>query len=87
MIVPRVVSESGFLNLVDTNPFMEVNLKLSRHIHVKENFNVDLSAGVQNMFNSYQDDFDSGATRDSDYIYGPGRPRTFFLGLTIGNFH
>ena len=28
------------------------------------------SAGVQNMFNSFQNDFDFGADRDSGYIYG-----------------
>jgi len=87
MIVPRVVSASGFLDLVDTNPFMEVNLKTSYHFEVRESFHLELSGGVQNLFNSYQDDFDVGPTRDSDYIYGPARPRTFFVGLKIGNSH
>ena len=87
MIVPRVVSESGFLDLVDTDPFMDVNLRLSYHIDLKEDFHIELSGGVQNIFNSYQDDFDIGAERDSQYVYGPARPRTFFLGIKIGNFH
>jgi len=87
MIVPRVVSETGFLDLVNTNPFVEVNLKASYHFDVKESFHLELSGGVQNLFNSFQDDFDVGPTRDSDYVYGPARPRTFFIGLKIGNFH
>ena len=87
MIVPRVVSESGFLDLVDTDPFMDVNLRLSYHFDLKEDFHLELSGGVQNIFNSYQDDFDTGPERDSDYIYGPLRPRTFFIGIKIGNFH
>lgn len=87
MIVPRVVSESGFLDLVDTDPFMDVNLRLSYHIDLKEDFHIELSGGVQNIFNSYQDDFDIGAERDSEYVYGPARPRTFFLGIKIGNFY
>jgi len=33
------------------------------------------------MFNAYQKDFDIGATRDSDYIYGPSRPRTYTFGI------
>lgn len=28
-------------------------------------------------------DFDSGDERDSSYIYGPSRPRTFFVGLKL----
>ncbi len=87
MIVPRVVSETGFLDLVETNSFMEVNLKTTYHFHVKESFHLELSSGVQNLFNSFQDDFDVGPGRDSDYVYGPARPRTFFIGLKIGNSH
>ena len=40
-------------------------------------------AGLQNIFNSYQNDFDKGALRDSGYIYGPSRPRTLHVGLSI----
>ncbi len=87
MIVPRVVSESGFLELRESDPFMDVNLKLSYHFHLKDNFHLELSGGTQNIFNSFQSDFDTGPERDSDYVYGPARPRTFFLGLKIGNFH
>ncbi|WP_262713540.1 TonB-dependent receptor [Pedobacter aquae] len=42
---------------------------------------IDCSLGVQNIFNSFQKDFDTGPTRDSGYVYGPARPRTFYLGL------
>ena len=87
MTVPRVVSESGFLDLVESDPFLDVNLRLSYHFDLKEDFHLELSGGVQNIFNSYQDDFDIGAERDSDYVYGPSRPRTFFIGIKIGNFH
>ena len=87
MIVPRVASESGFLDLRESDPFTDVNLKLSRHFDLNDNFHLELSGGVQNVFNSFQDDFDTGPGRDSDYVYGPARPRTFFIGLKIGNFH
>ncbi len=87
MIVPRVVSESGFLNLIESDPFLEFNLKLSYHFDLTEAFQLELSGGIQNAFNSYQDDFDIGPTRDSDFIYGPGRPRTFFVGVKVGDFH
>ncbi len=87
MIVPRVVSETGFLDFVDSNPFLDMNFKLSYHLDVREEFHLELSSGIQNIFNSFQDDFDTGPTRDSDYIYGPAKPRTFFFGVKIGDFH
>ena len=42
-----------------------------------------VNAGVQNIFNAYQNDFDKGADRDSGYIYGPSLPRSFFAGVKI----
>lgn len=86
MIAPRVVSDTGFMDLVDTESFLDMTAKLTYHFDPIENFHVELSGGVQNIFNSYQDDFDTGALRDSDYIYGPNRPRTFFIGLKFGDF-
>ncbi len=85
MIVPRVVSESGFLNLIGTDPFFDANMKVSYYFDVSEDFQVELSGGIKNVLNSYQDDFDVGAGRDSDYIYGPAAPRSVFVSLKIGN--
>ena len=44
---------------------------------------LQFNVGVQNIFNSYQKDFDKGATRDSGYIYGPGAPRSYFAGVKL----
>jgi outer membrane receptor for ferrienterochelin and colicins len=44
---------------------------------------LQLNGGVQNIFDSYQDDFDQGAMRDAGYVYGPTFPRTFFAGLKL----
>ncbi|TRX47274.1 TonB-dependent receptor [Fulvivirga sp. M361] len=87
MIVPRVVNELGFLDLIESDPFLDMNIKASYHFDVRENFHLELSGGVKNIFNSYQDDFDSGAGRDSDYIYGPAAPRSIFVSVKIGNLH
>ncbi len=46
---------------------------------------LQLYAGMKNIFNSYQNDFDSGINRDPGYIYGPGEPRTVYFGIKIGN--
>lgn len=44
---------------------------------------LELYSGLRNIFNSYQDDFDIGKNRDSNYIYGPSIPRLFFVGITL----
>ncbi|RNC88269.1 MAG: TonB-dependent receptor [Winogradskyella sp.] len=87
MIVPFVISDSGFLQLNESNPFFDLNINAEAHFDVSNDFEVTLNAGVKNVFNSYQDDFDIGPTRDSDYVYGPALPRTFFVGIKIGKSH
>ncbi|MDF0717478.1 TonB-dependent receptor [Muricauda sp. 334s03] len=87
MTVPHVISDSGFMDLVETDAFYDLNLKLETHFDVNDSFAITLSGGAKNIFNSYQDDFDMGAGRDSDYIYGPSAPRTFFIGLKFGKLH
>ncbi len=87
MTVPRVISDTGFLSLNEVNPFFDLNLKLESHIDFNENFMVTFSGGVRNLFNSFQDDFEIGAGRDSDYVYGPNLPRTFFIGVKFGKLH
>jgi outer membrane receptor for ferrienterochelin and colicins len=47
----------------------------------KENYKLQCFAGMQNIFNAYQRDFDSGPQRDAGYVYGPIRPRTAFFGI------
>jgi|694.fasta_scaffold04509_8 outer membrane receptor for ferrienterochelin and colicins len=78
---------AGFVDedrLVETKPFHEINLKTSYTFELKSEVQLQLNAGVQNVFNSYQNDFDSGVNRDAGFVYGPGRPRTFFVGVKIG---
>jgi outer membrane receptor for ferrienterochelin and colicins len=40
-------------------------------------------AGFKNLLNRYQREFDRGPGRDSNFIYGPSTPRTWFLGFRI----
>ncbi len=87
MTIPRVINSNGLLELIESPSFWDMNIKLSQHLDITENFHINLSTGVQNVFNEYQDDFESGPTRDSDFIYGPSRPRTFFFGIKFGNLH
>jgi TonB dependent receptor. len=54
-------------------------------MRISKSVTVEWFAGMKNIFNSYQKDFDKGIERDPSYIYGPSLPRTVFLGLRIGN--
>ena len=80
------VDLTGFMKLEETPDFMDVTAKLTYHLDLDEHLHVEFSGGVQNLFDSYQQDFDLGALRDSDYIYGPNRPRSFFFGIRFGDF-
>ncbi len=86
MIAPHII-DGEMMNLVHTPKFFELNFRLGKTFTVKKDYFIEVSAGIQNMFNAYQKDFDIGATRDSDYIYGPSRPRTYTFGIKIGHFH
>lgn len=83
MLVPHQVNRQ----LINSRQFVEVNLRLGYLFQIRDHFNIEANVGVQNILNSYQSDFDRGALRDSDYVYGPSRPRTFVFGLKIGHFH
>ncbi len=65
--------------------FMDFNIKANYTFHLSENLKFQLNAGVQNIFNTYQKDLDKGVDRDPGYIYGPGNPRIFFVGVKIFN--
>lgn len=69
---------------VKTRSFFDNNIKVSYLFEFEKlNFGIEVYAGVKNIFNAYQSDFDTGKNRDSNYIYGPGLPRSYFFGVTI----
>jgi outer membrane receptor for ferrienterochelin and colicins len=75
--------EEGQLN--KSQSFFETGIKLTYEIRITDNVVIQLNGGVKNLFNSYQNDFDTGIDRDPAYIYGPLSPRTLYFGLKIGN--
>jgi len=68
---------------VNTPGFFDLNVKLSYDFKLKGSAKLRLNGGVQNIFNSYQNDFDKGTFRDAGFIYGPALPRSLTLGLKI----
>ncbi|MGI6073668.1 MAG: TonB-dependent receptor [Fermentimonas sp.] len=72
------------VNITEKSPtFFELNTKVAYTFNVHKDVQLEINAGIQNIFNSYQSDFDTGAGRSSTYIYGPGMPRTIFAGSKI----
>lgn len=68
---------------VNTRDFFDMGVKVAYDFKLYKSVNLQLSAGVQNVFNAYQNDFDQGVERDSEYIYGPAAPRSYFAGIKI----
>ncbi len=68
---------------VNTPVFFDLNIKLSYDFKLTGSTKLQLNGGVQNIFNSYQNDFDRGTYRDSKYIYGTALPRSLTFGLKI----
>ncbi len=66
-----------------TPHYMDMGFKASYDFHLPGGVELELNAGVQNIFNAYQRDFDQGPDRDSGYMYGPSQPRTWFAGVKV----
>lgn len=80
----KVPHYAGYIDedrLETTSTFWVLNLKLHRLINITENYRVSLFLGAYNVLNSYQEDLDKGVDRDSGYVYGPAKPRSFYLGF------
>jgi outer membrane receptor for ferrienterochelin and colicins len=87
MLIPYfgpTIPEPETGELRESDPFFDVGIKVRYTIKLN-GASLQLFTGMKNIFNSYQDDFDSGIDRDPGYIYGPLAPRTFFVGLKLGN--
>lgn len=71
-----------------TSPsFTEFNTKVSYTFNLPAvDSGLELFGGVKNITNAYQSDFDSGKNRDSNFVYGPGMPRSFYVGLKLKSF-
>lgn len=70
---------------ITSDTFVELGFKSSYTFNLeKVGTQLQVFGGMKNIFDAYQTDFDSGKNRDSNYVYGPATPRTFFIGLKLG---
>lgn len=64
--------------------FTDVGFRISHTFELdKVRSGLELFGGMKNAFDSYQNDFDTGKNRDSNYIYGPSLPRSIIFGLRL----
>ncbi len=70
--------------LETSDPFLDFGFKLRYTVRLN-GAHLQFHAGMKNVLNSYQSDFDRGVYRDPGYIYGPVQPRMVYLGIKIGN--
>ena len=84
MLVQHLAGSGTEIDVAVTTPsFFDMNVKLSYDFRIMNQVTLQFNAGVSNVFNAFQKDFDRGADRDSGYIYGPSVPRSFFAGVKL----
>ena len=84
MLVQHLQGSGTDIDCAVTTPaFFDANLKVAYDFEVFNYAALQLNCGIQNLFNSYQNDFDRGELRDSGYIYGPMKPRSLFVGVKV----
>lgn len=72
--------------IIETNSFSELSGKIDYSISLKNiNSKLKVYIGIKNMFDAYQEEFDVGKNRDSNFVFGPAQPRTYFLGLRFSS--
>ncbi len=86
MIVPHFAGAPNQTvdEIINSNAFSELNVKLGYKFLVPTvGVGIEIYGGVKNAFNAYQEVFDIGKNRDSNFVYGPSLPRTVFIGAKI----
>lgn len=66
--------------LTKTPSFFDLGFKIAYAFRMFTTTNVEVYAGMNNILDSRQKDYDRGAARDSAYIYGPSAPRSGYMG-------
>ena len=70
--------------LIQSPSFNDINIQLEYLMKLPyKPTNSTWRLGITNLLNAYQNDFDTGPFRDSNYIYGPLSPRSYTHGLIL----
>ncbi|WP_395792268.1 TonB-dependent receptor plug domain-containing protein [Aquimonas sp.] len=75
------VLNNSTASLNRTPEFWVADIGATRHFHDSDGKGFDLSFGIRNALDERQRDLETGAGRDSDYVYGPRFARTYYARL------
>lgn len=84
MIIPHFGGAPNQLTdeMYTSDPFSELSTKIGYTIEFEKiQSNIEFYSGIKNIFNAYQSNFDIGKNRDSNFVFGPSLPRTFYIGM------
>lgn len=71
--------------LYKSTDFIVADFLVSHDIHFSNEVEMQFYAGIKNIFNQMQRDYDKGEFRDAGYVYGPAQARTINFGIKFGN--
>ena len=89
MIMPHFAGAPNQLvdEMYTSDPFSEVSMKVGYTLEIENiQSKIEFYSGIKNIFNSYQSNFDIGKNRDSNFVFGPSLPRTFYVGVKLMSF-
>ncbi len=70
--------------IIDSPDFSELSIKAGYTFNLRKGATkLEFYSGIRNILNAYQNDFDIGKNRDSNFVYGPAQPRTIFFGVRL----
>lgn len=82
MLVPHYGGDNNEFDwLKNTQCFYDMGIRLAYDFQLSTQTKLQISGGVKNIFDQFQNDIDRGKTKDAGYIYGPAAPRMFHLGV------
>lgn len=70
--------------LYKSTDFIVADFLVSHDIHFSNEVEMQFYAGIKNIFNQMQRDYDKGEFRDAGYVYGPAQARTINFGIKFG---
>lgn len=78
----RMPNQEGELPaLIQSPSFLEISFTARCLMGLGKNMALEWEGGLHNLSNALQADYGIGPQRDPNYVYGPGLPRRFSLGL------
>ena len=66
-----------------TPSFFDAGLRFAYDFQTTNQFDLQISVGMKNIFDRFQKDIDEGPLRDATYIYGPTQPRMVYFGVKV----